>query len=266
MKDTGERLQKWLATRGFGSRREIENWIRAGRLLVNGKVATLGQRVSGEERFVLDNKPLHTRTRQQAPATQILMYNKPLGEIVSQRDPQGRRTVFQSLPKLRQGRWIAIGRLDINTTGLILFTNNGELAHRMMHPSYEVQREYWVRVAGTVTEETLAALRGGVPLDSGEIAKFEDIIPLKNLDDDAEGHYNRYFSVILQEGKNREVRRLWEAVGCQVSRLKRVGYGGIYMPKYLAPGKFIALEAHDIKALMASLQRKKPKDKPKNEQ
>lgn len=256
-----ERLQKWLAAQGLGSRREIEGWIRAGRLQVNGQVAELGTKVTGQERFALDGKPLRLGFNREKLATKILMYNKPLGEIVSQRDPQGRRTVFQSLPKLQRGRWIAIGRLDINTTGLILFTNDGELAHQMMHPSFQVQREYWVRVAGDVSEEMLRALRTGLPLDDGSIAKFELVEPMKPLEDEEDGRHNHYFSVVLTEGKNREVRRLWEAVGCQVNRLKRIGYGGIFMPKYLRPGAYLELGEGDIQALKANLKRKNNRKK-----
>lgn len=249
-----ERIQKWLAARGIGSRREIEGWIRAGRLRVNGKPAELGQRISGYERLSLDGKPLRVSPERQAPR-QILMYHKPPGEICTRDDPEGRPTVFRHLPKLRQGRWVSVGRLDLNTAGLLLFTNDGALANRIMHPSAEIEREYWVRVAGDISEETLQALRNGIELEDG-FARFDDIQPLQALHED-DHQYNRYFSVVLKEGRNREVRRLWEAVGCQVSRLKRIRIGNLWLPKELSAGRWRPLSVGETNALLDLLQRKK---------
>ena len=249
-----ERIQKWLAARGLGSRREIEGWIRAGRLRVNGKPAELGQRISGYERLSLDGKPLRLAPERQAPR-QILMYHKQPGEICTRDDPDGRPTVFRHLPKLRQGRWVSVGRPDLNTAGLLLFTNDGALANRIMHPSAEIEREYWVRVAGDISEETLQALRNGIELEDG-FARFDDIQPLQALHED-DHQYNRYFSVVLKEGRNREVRRLWEAVGCQVSRLKRIRIGNLWLPKELSAGRWRPLSVGETNALLDLLQRKK---------
>jgi len=249
-----ERIQKWLAARGLGSRREIEGWIREGRLRVNGKPAELGQRISGYERLSLDGKPLRVSPEREAPR-QILMYHKPPGEICTRDDPEGRPTVFRHLPKLRQGRWVSVGRLDLNTAGLLLFTNDGALANRIMHPSAEIEREYWVRVAGDISEETLQALRNGIELEDG-FARFDDIQPLQALHED-DHQYNRYFSVVLKEGRNREVRRLWEAVGCQVSRLKRIRIGNLWLPKELSAGRWRPLSVGETNALLDLLQRKK---------
>ena len=249
-----ERIQKWLAARGLGSRREIEGWIREGRLRVNGKPAELGQRISGHERLSLDGKPLRVSPEREAPR-QILMYHKPPGEICTRDDPDGRPTVFRHLPKLRQGRWVSVGRLDLNTAGLLLFTNDGALANRLMHPSAEIEREYWVRVAGEVNEDTLQALRNGIELEDG-FARFDDVQPLQALHED-DTQYNRYFSVVLKEGRNREVRRLWEAVGCQVSRLKRTRFGNLWLPKNLAAGRWRPLTAGEANALLNLLQGKR---------
>ncbi|SUO94229.1 23S rRNA pseudouridine(2605) synthase RluB [Suttonella ornithocola] len=258
MKHEGERIQKWLASRGLGSRREIEGWISEGRLKINGKLAELGQKVTGHERFSLDGKPLRLSPEQEAPRV-VLMYHKPVGEICTRKDPEGRPSVFNRLPKMRYGRWVAVGRLDFNTAGLLLFTNDGELANKLMHPSAEIEREYWVRVAGEVTEDTLQALHNGMDLEDG-FAKFEDVQPLQALHED-DSQFNRYFSVTLKEGRNREVRRLWEAVGCQVSRLKRIRYGSVELPKSLAAGKHRLLTPAEQAQLIALVR---PKRAPKN--
>ena len=242
-----ERIQKWLAARGLGSRREIEGWIREGRLRVNGKPAELGQRISGYERLSLDGKPLRVSPEREAPR-QVLMYHKPPGEICSRNDPDGRPTVFRHLPKLRQGRWVSIGRLDLNTAGLLLFTNDGELANRLMHPSAEIEREYWVRVAGEVNEDTLQALRNGLELEDG-FACFDDVQPLQALHED-DTQYNRYFSVVLKEGRNREVRRIFEHFGLTVSRLVRTGFGPIGLPNRLKRGQFYELNAAEVASVM----------------
>lgn len=258
MKDQAERLQKWLAARGLGSRREIEGWIREGRLRVNGKVAELGMKITGHERISLDGRPLRVSPEKDSPR-KVLMYHKPPGEICTRKDPEGRRSVFQRLPRLRQGRWVSIGRLDINTAGLLLFTTDGALAHALMHPSAEIEREYWVRVAGEVTEETLQALRNGVPLEDG-MAHFDEITPLMEMHEDDTQH-NRYYSVVLKEGRNREVRRLWEAVGCQVSRLKRTRFGTVTLPKALASGQFCELSAGEVAQLVELTRKKPPREK-----
>lgn len=246
-----ERIQKFLASRGLASRREIEQWISEGRLYVNGKLAELGQKVRGDERFSLDRHRLNVA---QAPDehVQVLMYHKAPGEICSRKDPQGRRSIFDHLPPLKGQRWISIGRLDLNTQGLILLTNNGDLAHRCMHPSAELEREYHVRVLGEVSAETLKQLCDGVMLEDGE-ARFLEIHPQQGQD---EGNIpaNQYFNVILQEGRNREVRRLWEAVGCQVSRLKRVRFGPIALPRDLRPGQARLLTPEELRLLRQSLR------------
>jgi 23S rRNA pseudouridine2605 synthase len=225
-----ERLQKLLASAGLGSRRAIEEWIRAGRLTVNGKTAQLGDRAAPGDDIRLDGKPLEI-AGVAAEAKQLLVYNKPLDEVTTRSDPQGRRTVFESLPPAGAGRWISIGRLDINTSGLLLFTTDGELAHRLMHPSSEVEREYLVTVQGRPGPEALYRLRSGVTLDDGP-ARFDRIEPVAGNGPDAA------FRVILREGRNREVRRMWNAAGYEVARLARVRYGPVQLPLDLPPGKW----------------------------
>jgi 23S rRNA pseudouridine2605 synthase len=239
-----EKLQKVLARAGIGSRRQIEGWIEEGRVTVNDEVATIGARVEPTARIAIDGRvvPLTEFT----PKARVLLYHKPEGEMCSRSDPQGRATVFDNLPKLRHGRWISIGRLDYNTSGLLLLTTDGELAHRLMHPSHEIEREYAVRVLGEVTEEMLASLKQGVMLEDGP-AKFDEIR-------DAGGTgANHWYHVILREGRNREVRRLWEAVGANVSRLIRVGYGGIGLPRMLRPGRSEELDAEFAAPLYESV-------------
>jgi len=242
-KGHGERLQKALANLGLGSRREIERAIEEGRILVNGSPASLGQRVQVGDLVTLDGRDY--RIRPEGPSVrQVLLYHKPEGEVVTRRDPDGRPTVFASLPRMRDGRWIAIGRLDINTTGLLLFTNDGELANRLMHPSRAVEREYVVRVLGEVTPERLEPLTGGVQLEDGP-ARFEQVIA------GGGSGANRWFQVILLEGRKREVRRLWEAVGVKVSRLKRVRYGPVALEGHLRPGRFRDATPEEMQALLA---------------
>lgn len=236
-----EKLQKVLARAGFGSRRELEEWITAGRIKVNGKVATLGDRVSPKDKILVDGKKLAPRDG--APlAPMVLLYNKPLGEICTRNDPEGRPTVFDHLPKLQHARWVAVGRLDINTTGLLLFTTDGELANKLMHPSAQVEREYAVRVMGEVTEEILRTLQRGVELDDG-IASFNAI-----RDAGGEGA-NHWYHVVIMEGRNREVRRLWESQGLKISRLKRIRYGNILIPSFVKAGKYVELPAPEVKML-----------------
>lgn len=212
-----ERIQKFLANAGVGSRRQIEDWIRQGRLQVDGRPATPGQPVQGGEHFSLDGRPL----RLQLPtATRVLALNKPEGVLCTRSDPQGRPTVFELLPQTRRVRWILVGRLDINTAGLLLVTNNGELANRLMHPSTGIEREYSVRVLGEATPEILARLQNGVELDDGPAA-------FTSLQVGGGSGRNRWYQAVLNEGRNREVRRLWDAVGLTVSRLIRVCYGPV---------------------------------------
>lgn len=236
-----EKLQKVLARAGFGSRRELEQWISDGRVKVNGVVAKLGDRVTGKDKVTVDGKKLAPR-EQTAQVHPVLLYNKPLGEICTRNDPEGRPTVFDHLPLLPHARWVAIGRLDINTTGLLLFTTDGELANKLMHPSTEIHREYMVRVMGEVTKEALNNLQQGVELEDG-MAKFDDI-----RFGGGEG-VNQWYYVVLSEGRNREVRRLWESQGLKVSRLKRVRYGNIVIPSFVKMGKYVELPPGETKAL-----------------
>jgi 23S rRNA pseudouridine2605 synthase len=220
-----ERLEKLLAAAGLGSRREIEQWIAAGRVTVDGKVATLGGRASVVQAIAVDGRPVKLAANSTA---RVLLYHKPVGELVTRSDPEGRPTVFSRLPP---GRWIAVGRLDINTSGLLLLTDSGELANRLMHPRYEVEREYLARVQG---EPDLERLRRGVPLEDG-LAAFAAIEP--SAAGRNEGT-NRWYRVMLREGRKREVRRLFEAVGTRVSRLVRVRYGPVELPRDLPPGRW----------------------------
>lgn len=228
-----ERIQKYLASQGAGSRRQIDSLLQQGRISVNGKPAKPGDQVAGGEKIAIDGKLLRLQRHLAKP--KILMYHKPVGQVCTRADPEGRDDVYQHLPGLQQGRWVGIGRLDINTSGLLLFTNHGELANRLMHPSYEVEREYAVRVHGEVNPAMLQQLRDGVELDDGP-ARFNDI-----LDSGGSGT-NHWYHVILKEGRNREVRRLWEAVGVEVSRLVRVRYDEFSLPKWLKPGKYRFLD------------------------
>lgn len=238
-KPKGDKLQKVLANAGFASRREIENWIQQGRITVNGKPAHTGIRVTEEDAVVLDGKAFQFPDTQK---TRVILYHKPVGEICSRDDPEGRETIFDHLPSIQRGRWVTVGRLDISTSGLLILTTNGDLANRLMHPSSEVEREYAVRVRGEVKTETLQQLNKGVMLEDG-MANFDAII-----DSGGEGA-NHWYHVILHEGRNREVRRLWEAVGCTVSRLTRVRYGPIGLSRELKPGKFQDLPPGQIEKL-----------------
>lgn len=228
-----ERIQKLLAAAGLGSRRGIEEWLAAGRLKVNGQVARLGDRADAGDRFELDGRPLQLGqpAAVASPAgPAVLLYHKPVGEVTTRSDPQGRPTVFERLPPAPQGRWVVVGRLDVNTSGLLLFTNDGGLAHRLMHPSFEVERRYLVRVRGIPGAEMAARLLRGIELEDG-MAHFDRIEPAGQ----SEGH--AWFQVALREGRNREVRRLFEAAGHEVSRLKRLAYGPFELPEDLRPGQ-----------------------------
>lgn len=236
----GEKLQKVLARAGLGSRREMERFIEAGRVEVNGKVAALGDRVDADARIRVDGKPVTTTGGQ--VKRRVLLYNKPEGEICSRSDPEGRRTVYERLPQLSGERWISVGRLDFNTSGLLLFTNDGELANKLMHPSSVIDREYLVRIQGEVDDDMRQRLLDGVLLEDG-VAQFTDIV-----DGAGEGR-NRWFYCVVMEGRNREVRRLWESQGVRVSRLKRVRYGNCFIPSHVRVGQWIELSDREISDL-----------------
>lgn len=239
----GERLQKVLAAAGLGSRREIETWISAGRVAVNGRTALLGQRVLPTDLVSLDGRPLRLQAAAASPI-RVLVYNKPEGEICSRRDPDGRPSVFDNLPRLRGARWVLVGRLDLNTAGLLLATDSGELANRLMHPGSRIEREYMVRVNGEVEPAVLERLRRGVELEDGPAA-FDEVQARGG-----EGR-NRWFAVVLREGRNREVRRLWESQGCIVSRLKRVRFGPVHLGPRDRRGAYRELDAAEVTALCA---------------
>jgi len=234
----GEKLQKVLARTGLGSRREMERFIGQGKVKVNGEVATLGDRVELTDRIEVDgrriklDKPEERRIR-------VLLYNKPEGEICTRSDPEKRPTVYERLPPIKGDRWISVGRLDFNTSGLLLFTNEGDLANKLMHPSSVIDREYLARIQGTVDNDMKQRLRDGVMLDDGE-AKFTDVV-----DGAGEGR-NQWFYCVVMEGRNREVRRLWESQGVTVSRLKRVRYGNIFIPSHVRVGQWLELSDAEI--------------------
>lgn len=243
---SGEKLQKVLARMGLGSRREVEAWIAAGRVLVNGETAVLGCRVDSLDQITLDGRPLK-RDLNTEVVRRVLIYNKPEGEVCTRDDPEGRPTVFERLPRLKQGRWINIGRLDINTTGLLLFTTDGELANRLMHPSWQMDREYAVRVMGEVDEAMLERLKTGVMLEDGP-ARFTDVVA-----SGGEG-INRWFHVCLLEGRNREVRRLWESQGVRVNRLKRVRFGPVFLGPELPVGRWREMDQREIDTLSTEVE------------
>ncbi len=239
-----EKIQKVLARAGLGSRREIEAWIEAGRVKVAGQLAKLGDRMEDGQSVQLDGRPVQLKIANEK-RRRVLLYNKPEGEICTRKDPEGRRSVFESLPKLKGERWIAVGRLDYNTAGLMLFTTDGELANALMHPSTMIDREYAVRVMGDVTEEILSNLRKGVMLEDG-MAKFSDIQSGRNERDDS---INKWYYVTLMEGRNREVRRLWESQGLTVSRLKRVRFGHIFIPSKVKAGQWQELNDKEVQVV-----------------
>jgi len=234
----GDRLQKVLADLGLGSRREVERWIADGRVRINGEVAVLGARVTGRQTVTVDGRPV-TRRRREAPAARVLAYHKPEGEVSTRRDPEGRPTVHERLPR---GRWIPVGRLDLNTSGLLLFTSDGALAEALMHPRRGVEREYAVRIFGEVPEGTVERLREGVRLEDGP-AHFDEV-----ADAGGQGR-NHWYRVVLREGRQREVRRLWESQGLRVSRLIRVRYGPVSLSRSLRPGRWQELDAAGVEAL-----------------
>ncbi|WP_275289216.1 23S rRNA pseudouridine(2605) synthase RluB [Halomonas elongata] len=238
MSNTSEKLQKVLARAGLGSRREMETAIADGRVKVNGQVATLGDRIELRDKVAFDDRPVTLRGADEVPR-RVIMYSKPEGELCTRKDPEGRRTVFDRLPRLKGERWIAIGRLDINTSGLLLFTTDGELANRLMHPATQIEREYAVRVMGEVTMSQIKAMVEGVMLDDGP-ARFTDVQEFGG-----EG-INTWFHVVIMEGRNREVRRLWESQNLTVSRLKRVRYGNIFLDKRAKAGEWVELGQDEI--------------------
>jgi len=239
-----------LAQAGVASRRKVEELIRDGRITVNGEPAHIGQKIGPRDRVLVNGKGV--ALPKGAETIRVLAYKKRSGEIVTRADPEGRRTVFRKLPELAGGRWIAIGRLDINTSGLLLFTNSGELARRLMHPSFEIEREYAVRVLGEVDDAMLGRLQQGVRLEDGE-AKFEKVWRSDGpADDDEEGDggpANRWFQVVVKQGRNRLVRRLWESQRCQVSRLIRVRYGPVELGRGIRSSGYRELEPHEVRAL-----------------
>jgi 23S rRNA pseudouridine2605 synthase len=239
MAEDGEKLQKVLARAGLGSRREMERWIEAGRVQIDGRQATLGDRVNGESAISVDGRAV---AQAEVDKTRVLLYHKPRGEVSSRKDPEGRKTVFDRLPKLKNGRWISVGRLDYNTSGLLLFTTDGELANALMDPSSNIEREYMVRVKGEVDEDTLKRLAEGVMLEDG-VARFTDIV-----DGGGEGS-NHWYYVVIMEGRTREVRRLWESQDCVVSRLKRTRYGNVFIPSKVKQGMYVELDKKEVKGL-----------------
>ena len=250
--EVSEKLQKVLARAGFASRREIETWIEQGRININQRSATLGDRVTPSDRVSIDGKPVSEK-RLFGTQQRVIIYNKDFGSICTRADPEQRKTIFEDLPHIKGGRWISIGRLDINTSGLLLLTTDGELANRLMHPSFEIEREYLVRVLGEVSDDILRRLQQGVELDDGK-ARFEQI-----HDVGGEGA-NHWYRVVLREGRKREVRRLWESQGIQVSRLTRIRFGNIEIPRRLQRGQWEELTGQQLDGLrrMAGLESDTP--------
>ncbi len=237
--DSSFKLQKILADRGLGSRREMEEWITAGRVTVNGERAEIGLRVGANDRIAVDKRPLRIRERR----PRVILYHKPQGEIVSRDDPEGRSSVFDHLPPIRNAKWIAVGRLDFMSSGLLILTTDGELANCLMHRRFAIEREYAVRIRGRLTLEQMKKLARGLELADGR-GKFESI-------EEAGGEgANRWYRIVTNEGRNRFVRRMFEAVGMEVSRLIRVRFGTIGLPPRLKRGNWIELEAHDVLQLL----------------
>lgn len=248
----GERVQKVLAGTGFASRREIDRLIQQGRVVIDGRPARPGDRLHGDEKVLVDGRPVRLPAAENRSGHAVLAYHKPVGQISSRRDPERRQTVFDALPRPPRGRWIAVGRLDINTSGLLLFTTDGDLAHHLMHPSSEIEREYAVRVRGELSEGQLQKLQDGVELDDGP-ASFVRIEPR------GAGKTNSWYHVVLGEGRNREVRRMFEAVSATVSRLIRIRYGPIELGR-MQRGERRRLDPSEARALytVAGLERERP--------
>lgn len=245
-----ERIQKLLAETGLCSRREAERWIADSRITVNGQIAKLGDRANRSDDIRCDGRPV--KLAEHGRVVRVLAYNKPVGEVCSRQDPDGRKTVFEHLPKTKGERWVNVGRLDINTSGLLLFTTDGELANKLMHPSSEIDREYAVRVRGDVDDAMIQRLKEGVMLEDGP-ARFTDVKFFNG-----EGQ-NKWYHVVVMEGRNREVRRLWESQGIEVSRLKRVRYGCIFMPSSIPVGTWVELSQRDVNDLsdLVGVERKR---------
>ena len=236
-----QRIHKILADSGHGSRRGIERLIKQNKIEVNGEIATLGQLVSEKDSFKIEGKKIVLSARGNK-GTRILMYNKKVGEICTRHDTKNRPTVFENLPKLNSGRWVSVGRLDINTSGLMLFTNKGELANRLMLPSSMIEREYIARIHGLVTKKVLQKFINGVELEDG-LARFTDVQEGKK------GKTNQWFAMVIMEGKTREVRRLWESQNLEVSRLKRVRYGNLFLPASLKQGSYKELSKSEVNVI-----------------
>jgi len=249
--DRSQKLQKVLAQAGLGSRRAMEEIIKGGKVKVNGAVATLGSRVTTEDMIQVGRRQIKFKVTTRLP--RVILYHKPEGEIVSRDDPAGRRSVFEKLPVIRSAKWLAIGRLDFNTGGLLIFTTSGELANRLMHPRFEVEREYAVRLFGALTPVQIAELKKGVRLSDGD-ARFEQ------LDDQGGEGRNRWYRVMLKEGRNRVVRRMFEALGIQVSRLMRVRFGIVDLPPRLKRGAWVELKESEIKMLLDWVGSPAPED------
>lgn len=243
-----ERIQKTLARSGLGSRRQIEAAIKEQQITINRKPVELGQKLTAGDKVSWGNRTWMVETDFVMP--KVLMYNKPLGEVTTRKDEKDRKNVFHSLPRVKGQKWLNIGRLDINTTGLLLFTTDGDLANHMMHPSANIDREYACRVFGDVTKEKLQSMLDGVELEDG-VASFSDIQPAGSEEDKGS---NSWFHVAIMEGKNREVRRLWESQDIQVNRLKRVRYGGVFLPKSLRKGQHKELNQKELDILFKDIK------------
>tara|TARA_Y100000994_G_scaffold249505_1_gene261604 strand:+ start:408 stop:1133 length:726 start_codon:yes stop_codon:yes gene_type:complete len=236
-----KRIHKVLAEHGYGSRRGIEELIRQNKVEVNGEIAKIGQLVSEKDSFKIEGKKILLSSKG-LKETRVLMYNKKVGEVSTRNDPENRRTVFDNLPRLNSGRWISVGRLDLNTSGLMLFTNNGELANKLMHPSSVIEREYVARIHGLVTRKIVQNLVDGVRLEDG-LARFTDV------QEGRKGKTNQWFAMVIMEGRTREVRRLWESQNLEVSRLKRVRYGDLFLPAKLQQGAYKELSKSEVKVI-----------------
>lgn len=243
-----ERLQKILSQAGLGSRREMERWIEQGLVTVNGVIATIGSSAGSTDNIAVKGRVIANPLKSK-PSIRVLMYHKPIGEICSRNDPKHTRTVFDKLPRLSQGRWIQVGRLDINTSGLLLFTNDGDLANQLMHPRLELEREYAVRVRGEVSKQIISNLLKGVQLDDG-LAKF------KRIDFKGGEASNTWYHVVLTEGRNREVRRLWESQSIEVSRLIRIRYGNVAMPRFLGRAEHYEMDKKEVALLLGEVHNK----------